>query len=181
MNFQDLVRRWAAVAGASAVLAAVPVVALGAGTATPAGALPAALTVTPTSLNFGEVTLGDFTVLPFTVTNTSPTTTDMITGYTASGTDPNDFAATPESNCPGYVSGNVSLPAGASCTIDALFGPGALGARSATLTLTDSAASGASVAVSGVGGIGYYQVERGRVASATPAMPTSSVTRRPLR
>ena len=40
MNFQDLVRRWAAVAGASAVLAAVPVVALGAGTATPAGALP---------------------------------------------------------------------------------------------------------------------------------------------
>ena len=94
MKFQDLVRRWAAVAGASAVLAAVPVVALGAGTATPAGALPAALTVTPTSLNFGEVTLGDFTVLPFTVTNTS-TTTDMITGYTASGTNPNDFAAAP--------------------------------------------------------------------------------------
>ena len=53
--------------------------------------------MTPTSLNFGEATLGDFTALPFTMTNTSATT-DMVTGYTASGTNPNDFAAAPGSN-----------------------------------------------------------------------------------
>ena len=53
-----------------AVLAAVPIVALGAGTATPAGATPLpVLSVSPTNLSFPETTLGDFTVLSFTVTN----------------------------------------------------------------------------------------------------------------
>jgi hypothetical protein len=157
MHLRDRVHGWAAVVLAGALLGAVPVVALGAGTTAPAGANPPALSVAPTSLDFGETTLGDFTVLSFTVTNNGATP-DVITGFAPSGANPNDFGALPGSNCTTDNSGNIDLAAAASCTILALFSPGALGPRSATLTLSDMEASGASVAVSGVGGIGYYQV-----------------------
>ena len=169
MHLRDRVHRWAAVAFSGAVLAAVPIVTLGAGTGTPAGAAGPALSVTPTSLTFPETTLGDFTVLSYTVTNNGATT-DVISGYTPSGANPDDFGALPGSDCTTDPDDNIDLAAGASCSIDAVFNPGALGARSATLTLIDTSDSNAAVSVSGVGGIGYYQVDsHGTVAYAGDA------------
>ncbi len=171
MQLKDRVHRWAAVAFSGAVLAAVPLVALGAGTAAPAGATPPpALSVSPAGLSFPVTTLGDFTVLSFTVTNTSTTTTDVVSGYVPSGTNPNDFGAKPGANCTLDNSSNIDLAPGASCSITTVFNPGALGTRSATLTLIDELNSNAAVNVSGVGGIGYYQVDNaGTVAYAGDA------------
>ena len=115
-----------------------PLVALGAGTAAPAGATPPpALSVSPAGLSFPVTTLGDFTVLSFTVTNTSTTTTDVVSGYVPSGTNPNDFGAKPGANCTLDNSSNIDLAPGVSCSITTVFNPGALGTRSATLTLID--------------------------------------------
>ena len=172
MPLRDRLHRSASVLSSGAVLAAVPIVVLGAGTATPASATPLpALSVTPTSLSFPETTLGDFTLLSFTVTNPDPMTTDVIRGYVPSGTDPNDFGAAPAANCTTDAAGNIDLAPGASsCSIVTVFTPGALGSRSATLTLIDNFNSGAAVSVSGVGGIGYYQVDSaGTVAYAGDA------------
>jgi len=169
MHLRDRVRRWAALSLASVVLGAVPVLALGATDGTPAGATAPALSVTPTSLAFPETTLGDFRVMAFTVTNNSATT-DVISGYAPSGADPDDFGALPGTNCTTDAADNIDLAAGSSCSVLVVFNPGALGARSATLTLGDAANSGAAVAVSGVGGIGYYQVDTaGAVAYAGDA------------
>ena len=113
MPLKDRLHRWAAVLLSGAVLGAVPIVALGAGTATPASATPLpVLSVTPTSLSFPETTLGDFTVLSFTVTNPDPMTTDVISGYVPSGADPNDFGAAPGANCTTDAAGNVHLAPG---------------------------------------------------------------------
>ncbi len=163
MHLKNRVQRWAAVAFSGAVLAAVPMVTLGPGAATPAGAssLPE-LSVTPTSLTFPETTLGDFTVLSYTVTNNSSTEA-VITGVETIGADPNDFGALPGADCTTDASDNIDLTGGASCSITAVFNPGALGARSATLLLllTGSGDPDTAVTVSGVGGIGYYQVDNG--------------------
>jgi hypothetical protein len=132
------------------------------GTGDSAGAVSPALSVTPTNLNFGEVTLGDV-IGPqsFTVTNNSPGP-DTITNIVATGSGADDFLGAPEASCPSGPNGSIPLAAsgapGSSCTIDTFFLPGALGTRSATLNIVDSVSSGATVSVTGVGGIGYYQV-----------------------
>ena len=62
---------------------------------------------------------------------------------------------------------------GSSCTVDEFFYPGMLGTRNATLSLSDTAgARGLSVALTGSGGIGYYQVGDERHRRPTPATPT---------
>ena len=169
MHLRDRVHSWAALTLASVVLGAVPLVGFEATAGAPAGAAGPALSVTPTGLGFSETTLGDFRVISFTVTNNSAAT-DVISGYQTSGANPNDFGSLPGANCTTDSASNIDLAAGASCSIIVLFNPGALGARSATLTLADAANSGAAVAVSGVGGIGYYEVDNaGAVAHAGDA------------
>ena len=178
MQLRNRVRGWAALTVAGVVLGAGPVVVLGAAGGTPAGATAPALSVTPTNLVFSETTLGDFRVMAYTVTNNSATT-DVISGYAPSGADPYDFGALPGTSCTTDAADNIDLGAGSSCSILVVFNPGALGARSAILTLADTANSGAAVAVSGVGGIGYYQVDTaGAVAYAGDANFFGS-TRRP--
>jgi len=168
MHLWDRVHRWAVV---SVMLGAVPVVALGAGTATPADATVPTLTVSPTSLSFGEATLGTFVgPMKFTMTNTSgaPDTVSFV----PTGSAANDFHGILESNCAQPDNnGNVTLPAGTSCTVDSYFNPGALGTRNSTLNLNDTPGnSGATVGLTGTGGIGYYQVDNaGTVAYAGDA------------
>ena len=66
-------------------------------------------------------------------------------------------------------------------TIDTLFNPGALGARPATLHIIDTATSGSTVSVTGVGGIGYYQVDsRGTVAHFGDARSFGDASSQPL-
>jgi hypothetical protein len=136
-------------------------VVLGAGSGGSAGGAVvshAQLTAVPSSITFEATTLGDVRIVPMQVMNTSTTTMDIISGSVTTGADPDDFGAVPEADCPSDAHGDVVLPPQASCHIDAVFLPGALGARSATLNLNDSGNSGLAINVSGTGTIGYYEV-----------------------
>ncbi len=101
------------------------------------------VTVSPTSLAFGNVVLGATSAKkPVTLTNTG-TSTLTITSITASG----DFGLTTSAKPCGST-----LAAGKSCTIDVTFTPTQTGTRTGTLTLTDnSPSSPQTVALSGTG------------------------------
>ena len=173
------VPRWAAAGLAGVVVSVVPLVGLG-GVGVDAGAAPPALVVSTTSLDFGQVTLGDYTTLTFTVTNTSASP-DTITNIVTMGGDEYDFSAAAESSCQNLPNGDVSLPAGASCTVDASFAPGALGNRGTVLIVIDSLSSYPSLDVSGVGTIGYYQVDaQGTVANFGDAVFYGDASSTPL-
>ncbi len=103
------------------------------------------VTVSPTSLVFGNVVLGATSVKkPVTLTNTG-TSTLTITSITASG----DFGLTTSAKPCGST-----LAAGKSCTIDVTFTPSQTGTRTGTLTLTDnSPSSPQTVALSGTGAV----------------------------
>ena len=185
---------WTTVAAACGALCAAPIAVLGvtAGS-TPAGAattttttLPPTLSLSATSLSFPETTLGDVRFIDYTMTNTSKTT-DTVTIPVAptAGANPNDFSQVPGSAC--TVSSStattyvVSLAASAKCSITVGFNPGALGTRSATLTLADTAKTNPSVTVTGTGGIGYYQVaSNGAVAAFGDAALFGDASKTPL-
>jgi hypothetical protein len=100
--------------------------------------------VSPASLTFGNQSVGT-TSLPQPVTLTNIGSSNMtISGVTVTGTDAGDFGQT--NNC------GTSLSAGASCTINVTFSPTASGARSASLSITDSAVgSPQTVSLTGTG------------------------------
>ncbi len=137
-----------------------------------------------TTLDFGPLTLGSYEVMTFTVTNTSasPDTISEITGDM--GPDPYDFYPSPETSCGANANGGFMLQPGASCAVDVYFTPGALGDRSTVLDIIDDVSSAEpSVDVSGVGTIGYYQVDspgqggrlrRCRCSTATLRAPRST-------
>ncbi len=106
-----------------------------------------AVSLSPTSVSFGNQTQGVSSpsqTITLTNSGTQPLSISSI-GFT--GTNASDFGQT--NNCP---SGSSTLAANASCTINVTFSPGATGSRSASLTLTDNASdSPQSVALSGTG------------------------------
>ncbi len=150
------VRRWTALAVCSALCGGLSF-AVAPGTGSTAGATSPALSVSPANVSFGDITLGDIAIAAFTVTNNMEVS-DTITGYETSGPNADEFGAAPGFDCPTDEFGDVLLLSGQSCSIDVVFLPGVLGSRSATLTLQDADDTGTSVAVSGSGTIGYYQV-----------------------
>ena len=165
----------------TALLAGVLAV-IGAGAAaSPAGAASPALTITPTSLDFGSVTLGDVAVQSFVFTNTDQINTDTISPTAAfSGPDGNDFIGVPESSCPNDGT-QIVLQPNDTCTVDVVFLPGGLGVRSTTITFSDTLDSGASISLSGTGTIGYYQVSSaGKVASFGDAQLFGDASQLPL-
>jgi hypothetical protein len=133
-----------------------------------AGAAMPTLVASPTSLEFGSVTLGDFTVQSFTLTNPGPTSITF-QGVVGQGGDAYDFSSSPESDCTSVDpnTGAVTMASGNVCTIDVSFAPGALGPRGTALVLEFSGGffAPSPVDVSGTGTIGYYQVSNtGKVA-----------------
>jgi hypothetical protein len=102
------------------------------------------LTISPTSVSFGNYAVGFTTpVTPVTVTNTS-TSTVTFTSIALSGTNTADFGES--NNC------GTSLGAGAACTINVTFTPATTGAFTASVALTDNAGnSPQSVPLSGTG------------------------------
>jgi Abnormal spindle-like microcephaly-assoc'd, ASPM-SPD-2-Hydin/Cep192 domain 4 len=102
------------------------------------------LTISPSSISFGNYAVGFTTpVSPVTVTNTS-TSTVTFTSIALTGTNTADFGQS--NNC------GTSLGAGLACTINVTFTPAATGAFSASVALTDNAAnSPQSVALTGTG------------------------------
>ncbi len=175
MHLRDRAHRWAALTIASVVLGATPVVALGASSSPPAGAATVShflgtLTVSPTSLSFGEATLGTFVgPVKFTMTNGSASVDTV--SFVPTGPAANDYHGVLESNCPQLgANDSVALPGNSQCTVDTYFNPGALGTRNSVVNLSDTFNSGASVSLTGIGGIGYYQVDNmGTVAYAGDA------------
>jgi hypothetical protein len=134
-----------------------------------AGAANPALVGAPTSLDFGSLTLGDIAgPQTFTLTNSNGADDVISTANTtASGPGANDYFAIPDpTNCPAPdVQGDITLTSGATCALDVFFIPGALGPRNATVNISDSQASGVTLPLSGIGTIGYYQVDaKGKVA-----------------
>ena len=106
-----------------------------------------AVTLNPTSLNFGSQGVGT-TSVPLTVTLANRGNAPLnISSITITGPNAGDFSDNgADLECPATLSAN------ATCTLDLTFTPSALGARSATLTLTDNAQnSPQSVALSGLG------------------------------
>jgi sugar lactone lactonase YvrE len=82
-----------------------------------------------------------------------------ITGIAVSGTNSGDFTLAPASTC------GASVAAGANCTISVTFTPGAVGARTAAVNVTDNAAaSPQAITLNGTG------------VSATPTVSLSSST-----
>lgn len=93
---------------------------------------PADITISPASFDFGDEPTGGTTPPEtFTLTNNSSAAISLLnTSFTFTGANPLDFTQT--NNC------EPSLAVGASCEINVIFTPGATGARSATLEVTDS-------------------------------------------
>ncbi len=164
----------------SALLAGVLAV-IGAGAAaSPAGAASPALTITPTSLVFGSVTLGDVAVQSFVFTNTGGEPDAISPTAAFSGPDGNDFIGVPESSCPNDGTQIVLQPTD-TCTVDVVFIPGGLGVRSTSITFSDTLDSDASISLSGTGTIGYYQVSSaGKVAAFGDAQLFGDASQLPL-
>ena len=91
-----------------------------------------AVTLTPTSLNFGAVATGVTSPIKTVTLKNSGKATLTITSIAITGTNIGDF---PES-----TTCTSSLAAGASCLIKVQFKPSATGARSASVSITDNAA-----------------------------------------
>ena len=102
----------------------------------------AAVTLSPISLSFGNVSVGSSTTLPVTVTNTGSANLS-VTGISFSGTNASLF--THSSNC-----GGAAIVPSATCTIQVTVTPTAAGSISATMNLTDNATgSPQTVAITG--------------------------------
>jgi hypothetical protein len=103
-----------------------------------------AVTLLPSSLNFGNVPVGT-TSQPLTVTFTNIANRALsISGVRLAGNQYGEFAQT--NTC------GTSVPAGGSCTISVTFTPKRTGTRTATLDVRDNGgASPQTVAVSGTG------------------------------
>ena len=111
----------------------------------------ATVIVTPSSLAFGSQALSTTSApLSVTVTNTGTAAVNF-TGFTVTGTNAGDFAV-PAATSGAACSPTGTVAAGASCTINVVFTPGANGARAATLNIADSATgSPQTVTLSGSG------------------------------
>jgi hypothetical protein len=126
---------------------------------------PPYLSTPDTGGAFGSIPVGDISNPgSVDVQNTGPGP-DVITGATFSGADPYDFFVDP-SQCNPTQDGVVTIAAGASCFLEVYFAPGALGQRSATMTLDDNEVGTTfSLALNGIGTEGYYQAGANGVVS----------------
>jgi len=117
----------------------------GTATVTVGGANLGGLSFTPTSLSYGNQAIGTTSVVKkFTLTNIAGGTVS-IGSVAITGTNAGDFTKT-ATTC------TSTLAANKSCTVSVTFTPGALGARSATLVITDAASnSPQQIALSGTG------------------------------
>jgi hypothetical protein len=98
-----------------------------------------ALAIMPSTLSFGDVTVGTGASQFVTVTNTGSATV-AITTLTVS-----NAAFSADNECP------ATLAPGANCTIEVTFDPSVAGASSGTLTIVDSTSAEHTVALTGVG------------------------------
>ena len=126
-----------------------------------------AASVSPTSLAFGNQPVSSASpAQAFTLTN-SGNTALTLSGIAISGANASDFSQT--NNC------GSSVAAGANCAVSVTFKPAATGVRSATVTLTDNAASSPqTVALSGTGTASAVSISPSSVAFGNQTVGTTS-------
>jgi len=107
------------------------------------GVLP--VTLSPTSINFGTVSVGSTSAVQVVTVTNNQTTAVPINSVIASG----DYISTTGGNNPC----GASIPASGTCTLGAQFSPSVTGSISGTLTL--SYASGSSPQVVALSGTGH--------------------------
>ncbi len=111
------------------------------------GSTAAGITLTPTSLAFGSQRVGTPSAAQTITVRSSGSSALSITSIAVTGANAGDFAQT--NNCP--VS-PATLAVNATCTVSVTFTPGATGARSASVSITDNAAgSPQTAALTGTG------------------------------
>lgn len=91
----------------------------------------AAVALSPGTLTFGDVNVGDSSTPQTATLSNSGNSALSISSIGVTGTNSSDFSQT--NTC------GTSLAAGSSCTISIVFNPGASGWRNGTLTVTDGA------------------------------------------
>ena len=110
-----------------------------------AGVVPGAVTVSPTSLAFGSINVGSTAAAQTATLKNGGTSSITITSVSISGTNAADFSISSKT-C------GTSLATSASCTVSITFKPAAAGARTATLSIVDSAKNSPQmVSLSGTG------------------------------
>lgn len=116
------------------------------------GILPAVLSITPTTHDFGFVTPGGLNgPVTFTVTNTGAGISGFINffGISITGPDSTNFVFLDDTwTC----FATIQLPPGASCTINVVFLPEAAGPRTARLNVVANGAGGGSATATLTGG-----------------------------
>jgi hypothetical protein len=90
------------------------------------------VTLSPSPVAFGAVSVGSNSSLAVTLTNNSPTTAITVSKATMGGTNKADFSATLGSTCSSVAA------AGGTCTITVKFTPKATGSRTAIMSVTDT-------------------------------------------
>jgi uncharacterized repeat protein (TIGR01451 family) len=107
--------------------------------------------IAPTSLTFTSQTLGTTSSAQSVTVSNTGTGAINFAGFTVTGTNAGDFAV-PLPTSGSMCNGAGSLAAGASCTINVLFTPTAVGTRTATLNVADNVTgSPQTVALTGTG------------------------------
>jgi hypothetical protein len=128
--------------------------------------------LTMNSVVFPDTTLGTYSTNTSAVLFNENTTDtiDLTTDVSFSGPGADDYVISP-GNCPGNGVSTIVLQLAQECNPEVDFYPGALGDRSATMTIQGSAdATPLSVTLDGTGTIGYYEVDsQGFVAYAGDA------------
>lgn len=142
------------------------------GTATEAtGGATAPVTLSPTTLTWGNVTVGGSSgakTVTFQNNQTVATTINSIT------TGADFVLSATGSNCP--TSGS-QVPAGGSCTVSVIFRPLSSGAKSEPLTFTDNAANSPQSAVlSGTGTVGSLLFTPGSLSFAATTVGNTSAS-----
>jgi hypothetical protein len=131
-----------------------------------------ALMATPSSLDFGNVRVGDYTQAEAVTITNEGGAVDHISGGTIVGPAADDFFA--ESNC-------GELAPLAQCLIEVVFFPGATGERNATIVLDDSAPTRTTISLRGFGTEGYYEVSTsGQVYTFGDASSYGDMSQTPL-
>jgi uncharacterized repeat protein (TIGR01451 family) len=102
----------------------------------------ARLALSPNPMNFGNVLSGQSSTLTLTFSNSGASPTHLTGPPTTGGPNPGDFALVFQTfNCPQDGQGPF-IPANGSCSVGITFTPGAVGARSATLTFPNDSSDG---------------------------------------
>ncbi|HEY6769282.1 MAG TPA: SBBP repeat-containing protein [Candidatus Sulfotelmatobacter sp.] len=129
--------------------------------------LTAGVQVWPLAINFGSQQVGVKSAALTAVLSNSGSAPLGITGFTLGGVDATDFAET--NTC------GSSLAAGATCKISVTFTPATSGARTATLSISDSASnSPQTVALSGSGTNNSVTITPASLTFPTQLVGTSS-------